>query len=233
MASLRLVLHRVEYQMSHIAREMWSPRSYLAFIPIPPGQAWLMPCPEGCHVGDLVPSAGWESHRAISTRGHSAISLLQHCSMFPEAKVALQPWFRLLHIHHQHFPPRHPWHDESNALSTPSPIKEGFMLLALSALINNSHLGREVVCSGQRDVALPKGMDSVAFLRHCAGFLSSWGNNYNSGFTSKGPLLKKLSLQLLTHLAENAMPLWMNISIFSPERQGEEQISRGLLFLRC
>lgn len=105
-----------------------------------PGAIWLsFPLHQGqpgschaqdCHVGDLLPSAGWESHRAVSTRGHSGISTLQHCSMCPDVMVALSPWVRLrAPAPITYFPPRDPWHDESDALSSLSPVKEGVMPL--------------------------------------------------------------------------------------------------------
>lgn len=102
---------------------------------------------------------------------------------------------------------------------------------ASPAGINKSHLRAEAQSLGGSKVALPKGIISVALLNRHTGFLSSWGTKYSFGFVFKTLVLKKLRLRLLSRLAENAF-VDEHLHLLPP-RQGEQCISRPLLFLRC
>lgn len=181
-----------------MARELWILRSYLVFIPTPAGQAWLKPCPG---TAMLRPAPlGWAG--AAPCRQHQRALRHQHSAALVrdsrwDAWWHCRPWASLS-----------AWHGTNNALSTPSSIEEGVILLvrtrpggttSLLAQVNNSHLRGEGASLGAIDVLLLKGMVSVALLSHHTGFLSSWGNKHYS----KSPLLKQLRLSLLIHPTEN------------------------------
>lgn len=209
--------------MKHFARQ--SEAAGAVPLPGPLQRAGAMPR-GGCHVGAPFPAGGSRSGQPAleGTPGSGSAAR----SAAPGGRTGRAPITCC--------PPGHPARGENNL-----PLLRikgmGAVLLPVrswagdTAERNNSHLRGEAQSLGRSSVALPKGMVSVALLRHCAGILSSWGIKYCFGFVFKTLVLKKLRLWLLICLAKKAMPLRMNISTSSPARQRERHISRGLLFL--